>query len=879
MTAIRAMIALFLLTTGCAPAEAPAPAPAWPSPSFERFVEEVQPLLLNRCANPSCHGRADRPFALFAQGAHRLQAADVFLDHDLTPAEVQGNYDRARSFARDEGRGPLLLQKPLAEQISGVRHRAGGDIFLTRGDPEYRALADWVGEEPLREEGGPFRDLQAGSNPFGPHDPRFEPQPRRDKPVALAVDTQGSRLFVALQGSVDRPARELAEIDLATRTLVRRHKVGSGPTGVAVHPGGRFLVVANRFSNYLSVLDLKTAQVSRLASDFYMTTPLFSPDGARLYVTNRWRDAVQVFEVEAATKGLRLMAIKTIPAGTNPAALSLSDDARLLFVASPAALTVAVIDTQTLFEVDLDDDPATTDFGAPAGISRLKLGAPALGLATVGGQLFVSTLSQSTHHPPGTEPDAHRYTTPTTGSPNQGFQALQNELAVFRIVRDATLYPTVRYTSDSYCCRDFRDVGPDDARLGHLVPDPALWIVGGALPMAMALARSSDTTVSLLVAYAGSSELQRFSVEQGGGLLAGPIVSTGFDPRAIALHPTHAEAYVANRLGESVSVVDLERFQVVHTIALDDDPPAAFPATDAELGELLYFSGAQFSTDGDQTCNHCHLDRGSIAKAFSMPLLADTRGSRITMDNRGLLDRLPWFLEGAMDVDTTVAVLEEFAHRENFASLASRDASFQDTAEGLIGRRHSFGRAIDTPLDFAGMTRLVGLFLIQEPALLPNPNPATTASVERGRRLFHSPSQGCAACHPGPSFGLTASNNPLAMPLLFGPVITPNRDSSGLNLDLVTAAFLARFPGVKQDQSDLRLKSPALVGLWDRAPMFLHDGRARSLREVLATPHHPALAAGENGYNEADGVSDSHGGTSHLSPAELDDLIQFLNSL
>jgi CxxC motif-containing protein (DUF1111 family) len=50
--------------------------------------------------------------------------------------------------------------------------------------------------------------------------------------------------------------------------------------------------------------------------------------------------------------------------------------------------------------------------------------------------------------------------------------------------------------------------------------------------------------------------------------------------------------------------------------------------------------------------------------------------------------------------------------------------------------------------------------------------------------------------------------------------------------------------------------------VWDR-PLLLHDGRARSLREVLSV-HNPG---------------DRHGRTSHLSPQEIGDLVEFLRSL
>jgi cytochrome c peroxidase len=54
---------------------------------------------------------------------------------------------------------------------------------------------------------------------------------------------------------------------------------------------------------------------------------------------------------------------------------------------------------------------------------------------------------------------------------------------------------------------------------------------------------------------------------------------------------------------------------------------------------------------------------------------------------------------------------------------------------------------------------------------------------------------------------------------------------------------------------------PTLRGLYDKAP-YLHDGRAKTLRDALTGPHNPEDLGGEA-----------------LSASELDDLIAYLESL
>lgn len=100
---------------------------------------------------------------------------------------------------------------------------------------------------------------------------------------------------------------------------------------------------------------------------------------------------------------------------------------------------------------------------------------------------------------------------------------------------------------------------------------------------------------------------------------------------------------------------------------------------------------------------------------------------------------------------------------------------------------------------------------------------------------------------------------------------------------LLRDAFMQTFAtgrlAAEQGPEGVRFQPPTLRGLWDQAPSFLHDGRARTLREALLPPNHPALADGEQGFNERDGFPNTHGNTSQLSDAEVADLIAFLLGL
>ncbi|WP_437982073.1 cytochrome-c peroxidase [Sorangium sp. So ce117] len=117
---------------------------------------------------------------------------------------------------------------------------------------------------------------------------------------------------------------------------------------------------------------------------------------------------------------------------------------------------------------------------------------------------------------------------------------------------------------------------------------------------------------------------------------------------------------------------------------------------------------------------------------------------------------------------------------------------------------------------------LLERFLDGVPAFPASP-PDDLAAVRRGEALFHDPQVGCAKCHAG-------------------PMLTNN-----LNEDVGFGEAL---------------QVPSLIGLSARAP-FMHDGCAKTLRDRFD----PACGG------------DRHGDVSALAPAQLDDLVAYLESL
>jgi len=104
------------------------------------------------------------------------------------------------------------------------------------------------------------------------------------------------------------------------------------------------------------------------------------------------------------------------------------------------------------------------------------------------------------------------------------------------------------------------------------------------------------------------------------------------------------------------------------------------------------------------------------------------------------------------------------------------------------------------------------------------PAVANSAAVQRGAALFNDTANvGCVACHSGPRFSNNAS------------------------MDVGTGRAF---------------QVPSLVGIGTRGP-FMHDGCAATLRDRF----NPACGGAQ------------HGMTDKLTPAQIDDLVAYLNTL
>jgi hypothetical protein len=467
----------------------------------------------------------------------------------------------------------------------------------------------------------------------------------------------------------------------------------------------------------------------------------------------------------------------------------------------------------------------------------------------------------------------------------------------------------------------------------------------------------------MYVTMAGSFEVVEWKIQPNASdpsekLVPLRVFETGLRPVGIvAGRPNTVSAgklFVANQLGETVSIIDIDTGNSEEFVVGDLTAPT--PATDAERGELIVHTSV-FTSDGDTSCLHCHYRNTGDGRAWGAAETVGqdhqghlTHGGTLGIPQmRNVFAIQPYYFEGthhlsegqAADITEPASSIDfdraiwagDFTHIQSKVPKEERRLMHEELKErvevrklgdqwyDLEERRAAFFRQqtkkhMGQEYGMRDMFRFVGSWLGNTTHLLPNPYDAENPSVVRGQMLFNDASVMCSVCHTAPEFTnkelVLTNNDRRALPQL---TTVTRRDASYTLASVRAVDYANGLPAFEQEPDDRgrveetegSFTTMQLRGIFDRPPVFLHHARARSLREVLCTPGHPALRQyrypvlqggevvrlnrHEIGFNETtarttagplnpeDQIFDTHGGTSHLTPRQLEDLMNFMLSI
>ncbi|MEO7723365.1 MAG: YncE family protein, partial [Chthoniobacterales bacterium] len=664
-----------------------------------------------------------------------------------------------------------------------------------------------------------------------------------------------------------------------------------------------YAVVLNQYSNFATVINAGT---DTILGDFligpYAEKARFNATGTRLYVTDRFKDEVRVFRVDAGPKFTQIAEISTGSTElerTNPRDLDLSSDGNTLYVANTLGHTIAVInvanDANTLVKNMVIGGLATDlkisgKWGIVCGQeSNTVLNAPETGHGLPKLDANGNAIKND-GTPLGYTPVMSDATKATT------FDDIGSELSIFDTSTNQFVY---RYV----------DMGRDFSQLvipGEVVDlqdhTAAQRLIRGSGPEQM-FVRNNLLFVTML----HSDKVEVFKINPAATDVSQVLTQAGFEftggitPEGVEVSPDAKTVYVANLQTEDISFLSADvngkltrqGYLAVGVTGTTPDPVKGgngsnLFATDEEVGLRWFFTSAYADDppilgktttgfDPQKSCGFCHWDGRQDGCQWNVAANA-LGGVKVCPQNKDISDNWPEWYEGLNNdflayasacngevlggERDPIALFPQPDQKDRFE--AREDYVLQKTEENsiAIGRPDLSGNAFK--VGYYDMAYLQILWSQNETRLIPNPlaqvpTQAEADQIALGKQLFTNKvlagGAGCADCHhngnvfsngvPDDTFQDYNIHEP-------GVISETTVDGDGPFYRPENDYFFTEFEppqdvGTPQNLSSRNTKH--LRALWDAVPRYLHHGFAHTLREVLLPPDSPLLQLGERGFN------------------------------
>ena len=455
-------------------------------------------------------------------------------------------------------------------------------------------------------------------------------------PVEIKLSADGKKLFVVCEGN-----DSVLAVDTQTKQVVSRAPVGHKPKGLALSPDGKTLYVSNEWSDTVTEVDAVTLAVKRTLKAGWGPVGLVTDrSGKTLYVANSIADSVSLIDLASGAE------IKRFSTHRYPEQMVLSRDGRRVYVSNilphlgpydqPPVSELLALDTAKQVVAERILIPGTIE------LRHIAEAPPTVALVSDrrnGGQSALQQGGLGGQRPP-----------------------LQGGDLLVTLMRPKNLGPLIQVPQGWMMTHGMAVVHPDagapvgegQSKVTQVVLDDIDYYFSTNAGVAFspdgrhAVVTSADADiVSILDTARLARRLRQVPAEELADRLDSAAtfvikrLPTGHNPTSVAVSPDSRWAYVANRLDDSLTVVDLGQVEIASTIDLGGPKEITL----MRRGEQM-FHAAKYCFQGQFACATCHPNSHLDGLSWNLetPQLGRDRVANRTL--RGIRETAPYKWNG-----------------------------------------------------------------------------------------------------------------------------------------------------------------------------------------------------------------------------------------
>jgi len=557
-------------------------------------------------------------------------------------------------------------------------------------------------------------------------------------PFNLAVSNDGKKLYVIAQDT-----DELIVVDTEKKKVLDKIKVGEHPHSVILDKSGKIAYVSNEWSDNVSVIDLGSSMVIDTIHTGNGPAGLaLSSNGKILYAVNSFASDVSIINLSTKEE------LKRLTTGNNPTGTALSPDGKELYITSRRANLDSYGKT-LISELTIIND--STQKSMKKNIESAYLIENVA--FTPKGDLAIMTLIRPKNNIPSIQVE-------------HGWM-MTHGIGIVEQKKDGRVVQLLLDEPNAYYPDPFDIVITPDGKKAFVSSSGADLISVISIDSIRAIL--AESTPKMLKNFSNDLGISKRYVLKR--------ISTGANPKGLALSPDGKRLYVANQLEDNIGLIDTESLENIGSIDLGGPPRI----TVARQGRRL-FNNAGHTFQNQYSCYTCHPDTHEDGLVYNMAGKDMGRNLANTISLREIGDTAPFKWNGKNQT-----VYKQDGMR--FSTVLTRTEQFSYK-------------------DLDAIVAYIVRGIKQPPNLMYNPIGKLTESQLRGKLIFERNEDNlgkvipennrCVTCHPPPLY---------------------------TNLKMADVSTLA------ETDDPMLFDTPHLNNIFAAAP-YLHDGRAKTLEEI-----------------------------------------------